>query len=182
MKAFNLKSSKLSLAGTTVPVIFLGRKTSEVIVQVAEGDFLEEGLTITGKPCLVPATGSPAQKSQGYILRIDTSTINSLGSMSLKNYGDNYVAFHTDATVTPSVVAKTTSFLEDDKKQQWDDMILVVADNTLLKITPFNQDYQRYLWLGYGGIVELTRQKAGLASDVVPAFPRDLSADKFRRV
>jgi hypothetical protein len=183
-KAFNLKSEEIVLAGTTVPVIFLGRKgvnEFETIVQVAEGDFLEEGLTITGKPCLVPATGVPVHKSRGYILRIDTSeSPSSVGHDYRWSSSPNFVEAHKLKSVT--VIARgVKSFGSDSKSEPSDDILLSTTDNTLLKVTPFGKEVY-FLWLSREGVFCLNPGEAALASDVIPYFPWDISADSFKPI
>jgi hypothetical protein len=171
MKIYGIKPKEIAINDYSFNGVVLGEKgrgRKEVIVPVAQGDLLEPGLTKAGKPRLNKSTSK-----DGWVTRISTE-----GSYVRGANGN--VSVHKDSEF--SLVAKGYgAFGLAGRTGTWDDVIISVDDNTLVRVKPSRADAY-YIWFGTVEATVLSQSEIIAIADLEEAFPNSFEREDFVRV
>ena len=160
MKAYNLATAVIEVAGNKLSVIQLGEKgRGRLLVSIPCPEGLQDGDTVQALPAQVKANGLKTKPSikgsndpeNGWVARISTD-----GSYIRGACGN--VSF--DPTQTgvsvPVIVAKGCgAFGDAGRTGTWDDVVVQVSDGTVLRVKPTRADAY-YLWFQKEKVSTLT--------------------------
>ena len=160
MKAYNLATAVIEVAGNKLSVIQLGEKgRGRLLVSIPCPEGLQDGDTVQALPPQTKANGLKTKPSikktsdteNGWVARISTD-----GSYIRGACGN--VSF--DPTQTgvsvPVIVAKGCgAFGDAGRTGTWDDVVVQVSDGTVLRVKPTRADAY-YLWFQKEKVSTLT--------------------------
>lgn len=171
MKIYNIEPTDIAINDYSFSGIVLGEKgrgRKEVIVPVAQGDLLEPGLTKAGKPRL-----NRSNSFDGWVARISTNGAYVRGA-------NGNVSVHKNTEF--SLVAKGYgAFGAAGRTGNWDDVIITVPDNTLVRVKPSRADAY-FVWFGSIKATVLSQSELSAISDLEDFFPESLEREDFVRV
>ena len=157
MKAFNLTTEVIEVAGNKLSVIQLGEKgRGRLLVSIPCPKGLQDGDTVQALPPQTKANGLKTKPSikgsdnpeNGWVARISTNGSYIRGACGNISYDPTQPA--------PIVIAKGYgAFGDAGRTGTWDDVVVQVPDGTVLRIKPTRADAY-YLWFQEDKVSTLT--------------------------
>ena len=160
MKAFNLTTEIIEVAGNKLSVIQLGEKgRGRLLVSIPCPEGLQDGDTVQALPPQTKANGLKTKPSikrsndpeNGWVARISTNGSYIRGACGNISYDP------TQPNVSaPIVIAKGYgAFGDAGRTGTWDDVVVQVPDGTVLRVKPTRADAY-YLWFQESKVSTLT--------------------------
>ena len=161
MKAYNLATAVIEVAGNKLSVIQLGEKgRGRLLVSIPCPEGLQDGDTVQALPPQTKANGlktkpsikktSDTDTENSWVARISTNGSYIRGACGNISYDP------TQPVSVPVVVAKGYgAFGDAGRTGTWDDVVVQVPDGTVLRIKPTRAEAY-YLWFQKGKVSTLT--------------------------
>ena len=157
MKAYNLATAVIEVAGNKLSVIQLGEKgRGRLLVSIPCPEGLQDGDTVQALPPQTKANGLKTKPSikrsndpeNGWVARISTNGSYIRGACGNISYDPTQPA--------PIVIAKGYgAFGDAGRTGTWDDVVVQVPDGTVLRVKPTRADAY-YLWFQKEKVSTLT--------------------------
>ena len=157
MKAYNLATEMIEVAGNKLSVVKLGEEgRGRTLFTVSCPEKLQDGDTVQALPPQTKANGLKTKPSikrsndpeNGWVARISTNGSYIRGACGNVSYDPTQPA--------PIVIAKGYgAFGDAGRTGNWDDLVVQVPDGTVLRIKPTRAEAY-YLWFQKGKVSTLT--------------------------